>query len=756
MNKNELKAVLSAFSDTPEDIDLSQNEVIIQVQDQLIAFQTVLKKGQIHIIENEVETVAEEWIAKRLAKLTQLAQRIIDYVKDTPDFIAPSGKLVDQLEENPLDQEVDVADAGEKAMELLGNPSGIDTFVLYLTSDAGEGKTTVINVQARLQAQKYLDGKSEWLLLPIPLGGRSFLRLDDVVVGSITNKYRFRGLYYESFIALVKYGFIVPAFDGFEEMFVESSSGEAVSSLSNLIRNLDSTGSVLVAARKAYFEIRNFELQGRLLDGLPDSSTSFARIKIDRWNASHFIAYWKARGLSDAEKIYKTLSQKFGSPDHPLLTRAVLVQKLADVAEDEGRFTGLVQKIDGNTANYFSSLIDSIIEREIEGKWVDRTEENVRTPLLTLRQHHQLLSLVATEMARESTSLIKKESLDLIAELYCDSIRLPVGITRQVINRMPDHPLIIKPEKNATTFAFDHDEFREFFLGEALANHLINKNDVDVRLLLRNIPLSKAAVAACRNILRDDEVNYQDIFIELERLTQNESSATYIQENCRRLMFRVAQDGHLTGVTISSATLSLELFTDVSFDSVKFSDCYFFPGALEACNLKNCTFENCQFESIELGGGVSIKATVLRNCEVYSFIQSASCDAPIFSPSEIAKRLEKNGFIMEGEPTESGYDGIPNEDGRLLLLTRALRAFSRATGVNDDLFLRRLGKKGHEFMDLVLPEILKVGLLEEVEHKGAGHHKRFKLAIPMSQVQKALRESGGCFEKFIATVAKFH
>ena len=88
-------------------------------------------------------------------------------------------------------------------------------------------------------------------------------------------------------------------------------------------------------------------------------------------------------------------------------------------------------------------------------------------------------------------------------------MRLPLGTKRQVINRLPDHPLIIKPEKTATTFSFDHDEFREFFLGEALGDHLINKNDVDVRFLLRNIALSKASVAACRNVLREAEANYQ-------------------------------------------------------------------------------------------------------------------------------------------------------------------------------------------------------------------------------------------------------
>ena len=51
---------------------------------------------------------------------------------------------------------------------------------------------------------------------------------DDIVIGIITNTLRFRHVLYEGFIELVKHGMIVPAFDGFEEMFVDGSSEKAV------------------------------------------------------------------------------------------------------------------------------------------------------------------------------------------------------------------------------------------------------------------------------------------------------------------------------------------------------------------------------------------------------------------------------------------------------------------------------------------------------------------------------------------------
>src|SRR5439155_5933768 len=101
--------------------------------------------------------------------------------------------------------------------------------------------------------EAYRDKKTDWLLLPITLGGRPFLRFDDVIIGALVNRFRFQVLYYETFVELVRLGVIVPAFDGFEEMFIESGTGEAVSALSNLLGRLRSAGNLLVSARKAYF-----------------------------------------------------------------------------------------------------------------------------------------------------------------------------------------------------------------------------------------------------------------------------------------------------------------------------------------------------------------------------------------------------------------------------------------------------------------------------------------------------------------------
>src|SRR5207245_686027 len=97
----------------------------------------------------------------------------------------------------------------------------------YLTSHAGEGKTTVINELAVEQARKFRRSETDWLLVPISLAGKPFLRFEDVIVASLMNQLRFQRLYFDAFVELVRMGVIIPALDGFEEVFVETAEGDA-------------------------------------------------------------------------------------------------------------------------------------------------------------------------------------------------------------------------------------------------------------------------------------------------------------------------------------------------------------------------------------------------------------------------------------------------------------------------------------------------------------------------------------------------
>ncbi len=201
------------------------------------------------------------------------------------------------------------------------------------------------------------------------------------MIASIVNNLRFRYLYYESFIELVRLGFVVPAFDGFEEMFMQSSTGEALSATGGLINKLNSNGSILIAARKAYFDYKSFGSQAKLLDTI-ESFVSFARFALERWNRNQFVAFARNKGVSSENDIYDLVNQKLNNENHPILTRPVLVKQLIDVFKDIENIYELVSKLE-SVSNYFPTFVNAIVEREADTKWIETSGEPYK-PILKI------------------------------------------------------------------------------------------------------------------------------------------------------------------------------------------------------------------------------------------------------------------------------------------------------------------------------------------------------------------------------------
>src|SRR5687767_13989250 len=139
------RKALTAFADNPADVDFSKGQLLVQIHDELLTAEVFAREGAVYVKENDVEFPAQQWLIKRIARIPQLASRILDYIPDEPYFVNPSGTLLDQLEDNPRDEPVLVPDAVKSIREILGRRPGGTSSVMYLTSDAGEGKTTLIN-----------------------------------------------------------------------------------------------------------------------------------------------------------------------------------------------------------------------------------------------------------------------------------------------------------------------------------------------------------------------------------------------------------------------------------------------------------------------------------------------------------------------------------------------------------------------------------------------------------------------------------
>ncbi|SEJ03613.1 hypothetical protein SAMN04487995_3148 [Dyadobacter koreensis] len=745
MNPQDFKRILISFADSADDILENKGKITGIIRNEAIEIQLIDKEGELFIREDEEEIKARTWIAKRLAQLEQLADRIREFLPATKDFINPTGSLLDDIDIDPTETERPTDNVTECLREKLGQRIPGTTGVVYLTCDAGEGKTTIINHLAVHQAELFKKKRTDWLLVPIPLGGRPFLRFDDIVIASLVNRLRFRLFYYESFIEMVKLGLIVPAFDGFEEMFMVSSSGEALSATGQLMTKLNSSGNVLIAARKAYFDYKGFGAQAKLFDTISMDSVSFAKIGINRWNKTQFEAYALSREIYNGEEVYELIESQLGS-DHPLLTRPVLVNQLLSVVGNDNNLDK-ISSSQLNSIDYFPNFVDTIITREADTKWIDTSGEN--KPLLTVSQHYELLAALAEEMWLNNTDSLSLSIVDLLADLYSESNGFSVQISRQIKERLKQHALLIKAEV-ANQLKFDHEEFKEFFLGVSFFNALAANRIQEFKNLLRKGLIFGQTIDVLANYGRKEEkIKIQDIAKIFKIIQLTENTASYVKENCGSLILKILSGKNSVGIILENYSFPVDSLKGVTLNNLVIRNSHFQPTAIFSTNIQNSLFEFCTFDSLEIIKNHNvIDHSILHDCEIVA-VQNSITELEFYDPYNINRELLALGFNFGKVEVEEDNQVRVEVDQDLALVQKALRRFIRGSHLNDNVFRIKLGQNAEYFIDHLLPILINDNIIKEIEYQGAGSKRRFKLIAPFDKINFALKNSNGEFQKFL-------
>jgi hypothetical protein len=665
--------------------------------------------------------------------------------------------LLPTLERGSDECRVPSSDGLKVALETLDQRSPLETMVLYITSDAGEGKTSLINELTREQAQRFIDNKSDWLLVPIPLGGRHFLRFDDITVGVMQNRYRFPFLYYQSFLALVKMGVIVPAFDGFEEMFVESGSGEALSAMGILVGSLDSRGAMIVAARKAYFEFENLRTQERLFDTIRGFSVGFGKLELSRWTKPQFIDYCEKRDVADSEKLYQRVSERL-SPDHALLTRAVLVKRLVDVVKESPSLDDFLHQLYTSGADYLSvfvrGLIERLIVREANEKWLDRSgDKDVATPLLSVDEHCELLSQIALSMWEAKVDYLKRDALEFVADYFCETVRKNAFQAQQVRERIRGHAMLIPSVNANNAVEFDHDEFRFYFLGEGIARQIRPMNaraKAEVLGAFRRGPIpSDAMQALFRALTRDETLDRVQAIKFLLEVVSMDAPASYTHENIADLVIRLLSGVDGSGVNTTGLSFGDDALRDKKISGVAFKNCYFSNSSLDLAELKNCTFIDCEFLRLRLTDTTRISTVVFEGCTVDALVLDAR-DRDIRSRAEIREVLERAGVTFRDDSPPPAPQPVREPDPEIVDLRKLLNYFLKSTTLGENMIRRKLSARGQLFIDDTLPRLLRSNVIIEVTNRGGGDQRRFRVGATLEAIDEALAAANGDFGQFLS------
>jgi hypothetical protein len=756
MQIDDFKSIVLTFADPGEQWAFEKAKFMISVNGDLIEADIIVEYGgDVYVDEGNGREPASKWILNRLAHLPLLASRLRESVNATECFVSPEASLLPTLDNGNHDQLSTTNDALKTMMDTIRDSSPFETTVLYVTSDAGEGKTSLINELARTQAKSFIDNRASWLLVPIPLGGRHFLRFDDITVGALQNRYRFPFLYYNSFLALVKMRAIVPAFDGFEEMFVESSSGEALSAMGILVSSLDSKGTIVIAARKAYFDFENLRTKEKLFDTIRNYSVGFGSLELKRWSETQFSTYCSKRGVANAQEIYRRVSERL-KPDHALLTRAILVKRLIDVASNTPTLEALLDQLHGSGADFFSVFVMGLIEREANEKWIDRSgEQDVGAPLLTTEEHCELLSLIALEMWEARVDYIKRDSLEFVADYFSTGeARKNAFQAQQIKERIRGHAMLVPSLNSENALEFDHEEFRSFFLGEGIARQIQPLNErakaVVLGVFRRGVLPRQTQHAIIRALKRNSQLNILEVIRFLLDISGMESQASYAHENCSDIIIRILSGIDGEGMLLENLAFGINALRDRKLRKLVFKKCYFSATSLELTELEECTFINSRFAQLRVNDSTQFKKTVFDECsvEAISFLDK---HWESWDPDEIQKHLQRSGIIykqyIEDSATPSGPQPVEKPfDDEIKDIEKLMRYFLRSTNITEDIIRLRIGSHGNRFVDETLPVLLKIGVMEDAS---TSTKIRFKVGRPLKKVNAAIAACRGSFQSFI-------
>ena len=769
MDANRFEQIVKTFADREGDVVRDGPRLIADVYGESIVVELSTPQGVLMCTEEGgAPKPAWHWITDRLGRLELLARRIEDAIKTDEYAIPVEADAVDVLTRNPNATPDHRPDAVAAVQGFLDAEPAGTTRVVYLTSDAGEGKTTLINQLALDQAARYRNGQTSWLLMPVQLGGRPFLRLDDAIIGTLANQLRFRQYYYSTVVSLVQMGAIVLALDGFEEVFVETRTGEAVSSLGRLLKEFESQGRLLVAARSAYYKYNDFEAQAKLFDSLKGVDVEFAEVNLCRWGRDQFLKFAELVGLDgDGEVLYRGIADRIGEQgeDHPLLTRAVLARKLIETFEEaENRDDVIRQLTEATGEEYFDRFVSQLVEREVH-KWIYRsTGEGAARPILTLEQHHAVLTAVAEEMWRSSVDALPSEVLDVVAEVVVEGMGLPIDVAQQTRIRLPQHALL-RQDEMSSVFRFDHEEFRNYYLGRHLADLLGQARGQDLRAFLDTNVLPELTVrVAVERLLRvygaAGDVAGQTLPL-LEQTAKAGHRASYLRSSVGQIALALlsatdrAERADVAHLYVRAQHAELGRLSDVTFRDSVFER---FP--FDASRHSGLRFERCSVVNLVIGRDLRHADAVFDEQSVPAELSIVSVEEPIeteafrqYDPDSIRAQLRHAGFVVGDDTADGAPDSPPVVDGTLVLVDRLLRLFQRATYVSDAVMATNLGTSwppARHALDL----LLESEVLQEVQKDSSGNQTWYRLRRTFDELEQARRISGGDHTAFLEALQR--
>src|SRR6185312_7088432 len=366
---SEVRADLAAFADDDDEVIVEKTgQCLFERAGREIAFTILVDENERTLVEIEGERMTyRRFLVHHLAQLPTLAERILSKRQPVPAYVDSTGALDSPSEATRRDSALALLEA-----ESTVAPAFVSR-VVFLTADAGQGKTALLRQFQQDQAQRFLRAESGYVFWHVDLQGRQLLRLSEALMGDL-GELRVSGLWMPAIVRLLRHKALVLAIDGFDELAAEQGGSDALGAFAVLVQQMDGRGTIVAASRRTFFDTDDYVRRARLFSRVGAADCEFAQISLKPWGEPEGRTYLsgvriEGRAFENAGTSYQCIVDELGSPDHPMLTRPFLLAQVArglllyDMAPGEF-IRGMDEPLRG-----VGAVIEAFVEREVAEKW---------------------------------------------------------------------------------------------------------------------------------------------------------------------------------------------------------------------------------------------------------------------------------------------------------------------------------------------------------------------------------------------------
>lgn len=746
LNKNDMVRILQRFADDPEEVQTQKEMIVCRINGKDLTLDLSIDDDGVLYCQEEDgrKEKAKRWIEKNLAHLDDLASKILLAIPDDQCFIPVSSRR--ELSDGTSSDCFKTTDAIFEDLR----KSLFATSAVYLLSEAGDGKTMIMNRLARVVASAYQRGEVHFLFLPIELAGLPFMRFDDLFVGQLAQKFRFRGYYFDGIIELVKLGFITLGLDGFEEIAVEGKDDKVLSSLGELLTQFDSSGKIVVSARRAFYEYA-LENQQALGEVMRTHDIEISSYRLRQWTGKEFRALLGKYAFTDSEiqNIYERVKNRLGER-HPILTRPVLARKLVDYIVDSDD-NNVIDNIDraSDPSEVLDRFVMVLLEREAKFKWLSTSGRQTNKQLLKVADHFKILQNLAEEMWLSRKEFVEEGYLKEWMGLVCDELNVGVLNSRDCCNKIVYHAML---KKEGVLFSFCHEAFRMYFLGRQIAEYIVeSRYTASLVNILSLEVLPDAVIDEAAHQLACKKVSFTEVCTGLQKLKGGTSKTSPMGQNVGLLLI---------------------LFKEKAKDSSQclFKDLYFSGSVMRDVNVSNICFENCVIENLCLSGDKCCDVdfiestvecvTIMRGTRVKNVVFDATSvpvklidethSEDVYAPGRIRSLLLKIGCNFKVSSKEDDIIVIEEhpQDSQVQNFFKIVRMFSRASFITENIMKMKFGAEWSSVERELVSKLKREGVIEMPPPR-QGNVQGFKLRCSMRAILDAERKTPANVDELI-------